>query len=95
MRLFRRTEFDGLVAVTPQDLTSSGAHLLSWKEDALRRRQDNESTNDFPTVPTSLVSTPAVSVASTVPDLPNNAPSVGFSLLDLGNATADVNSLLL
>lgn len=79
MRLFRRTEYDGLVAVTPQDLASSGAgyNLFSWKEDALRKRQDNQSTTDVPAVPTSLVSIP-VSAASLVPDLPNNAAAVSF-----------------
>lgn len=79
MRLFRRTEFDGLVAVTPQDLASSGAdyNLPSWKGNALRRRQDNESTPDVPAVPTSLASIP-VSSATLVPDLPSNAATVRF-----------------
>jgi hypothetical protein len=85
MRLFRRTEFDGLVVVTPQDLASSGPdyNLLSWKEDALRRRQDNESNPDVPALPSSLTSDP-VSASSQIPDLQSNA-AAAVSFCRLGN----------
>ena len=73
MRLFRRTEFDGLVVATPQD--------LAWREDALRRRQDNESTTDIPAPPTSLAPTPPESATTVAPDVPSDAGVVSFSQL--------------
>ena len=83
MRLFRRTEFDGLVVVTPRDLASSGALHLVWRETALRRRQDNESTTDVATLPTTLSSDPAESTPTLVPEVPNNAATVTICYLNL------------
>ena len=59
MRVFRRTELHGLVAVTPQDQASFGSHPEgAWKEDTLRRREETNSTSSVPAVPGSLVSEP-------------------------------------
>lgn len=71
MRLFRRTEFDGLVAVTPQDLASLGAGY------DLRKRQDPDSTSDIPALPSSLASEP-VSPSTLLPSFPKNSAAVSF-----------------
>lgn len=71
MRLFRRAEFGGLVAVTPQDPASSGAGY------DLRKREDDESTSEVPALPTSLVSLP-VSATTLLPNLPNNVAAVSY-----------------
>lgn len=84
MRLFRRTEFGSLVVATPQDLASSGADHLVWREGALRRRQDNESTTDVATLPTTLSSDPPESAPTLVPDVPNGAATVSTYYLNLG-----------
>jgi hypothetical protein len=71
MRLFRRTEFGGLVVATRQELV--------WEDSLLRRRQDNESSSEVPAVPTSLAPIPPEGAATTAPESPNDAAVVSLA----------------
>jgi hypothetical protein len=79
MRLFRRTEFDGLIPVNPLKALSLTPvyRSLTVKEEELRKRQENGSATEFPVPPATAASGP-VSASSLLSDLLSSTAPVSF-----------------